>query len=219
MIDSEQPSAVPSAAPSAVPSEGREKSADAFRTISEVAEELDVPQHVLRFWETKFAQVKPMKRAGGRRYYRPDDVTLLRRIRDLLYSEGFTIRGVQKLLRENGVRALIDAAAPAAAGAAARPDGPPEAGLRAPPQGAAPEPASEVRSDEARTSAGSQVEANASESPGSEAPPSQAAAVAAGGSASPPERLAGEARVRLETVRRRLLQLREAVAEGPDGAA
>lgn len=84
------------------------KSADAFRTISEVSGELDVPQHVLRFWETKFAQVKPMKRGGGRRYYRPDDVALLKAIRLLLYEEGYTIRGVQKLLREKGVRALLD---------------------------------------------------------------------------------------------------------------
>lgn len=78
------------------------KSAAAFRTISEVSDELDVPQHVLRFWETKFAQVKPLKRGGGRRYYRPEDIDLLRRIRDLLYREGYTIKGVQKLLREVG---------------------------------------------------------------------------------------------------------------------
>lgn len=84
-----------------------EKSNDAFRTIGEVSEELDIPQHVLRFWETKFSQVKPMKRGGGRRYYRPDDVNLLRRIRDLLYSEGYTIRGVQKLIKEQGVKTLI----------------------------------------------------------------------------------------------------------------
>lgn len=77
------------------------KSATAFRTISEVASELDVPQHVLRFWETRFPQVKPLKRAGGRRYYRPEDVALLRRIRDLLYREGFTIKGAQKHLRES----------------------------------------------------------------------------------------------------------------------
>ena len=83
------------------------KSADAFRTISEVSERLDVPQHVLRFWETKFTQVKPLKRAGGRRYYRPEDIELLERLRDLLYAEGYTIRGVQKLLRENGVKALL----------------------------------------------------------------------------------------------------------------
>ncbi len=83
------------------------KSPDAFRTISEVAGELDVPQHVLRFWETKFPQVKPMKRGGGRRYYRPDDVALLRRIRSLLYEDGYTIKGVQKVLREHGVRAVI----------------------------------------------------------------------------------------------------------------
>lgn len=76
------------------------KSDSAFRTISEVADELEVPQHVLRFWESKFPQVRPLKRGGGRRYYRPEDVALLRRIRDLLYSEGYTIKGVQKLLRE-----------------------------------------------------------------------------------------------------------------------
>lgn len=80
------------------------KSAAAFRTISEVSKVLDVPQHVLRFWETKFPQVKPLKRGGGRRYYRPEDVDLLRRIRDLLYSEGYTIKGVQRLLREGGER-------------------------------------------------------------------------------------------------------------------
>ena len=78
------------------------KSPDAFRTIREVSEELDVPQHVLRFWETKFNQVRPLKRGGGRRYYRPEDVDLLRRIRALLYADGYTIRGVQKLMRETG---------------------------------------------------------------------------------------------------------------------
>src|SRR6266568_5740896 len=76
------------------------KSAGAFRTISEVAGELDVPQHVLRFWESKFSQVRPLKRGGGRRYYRPEDVALLKRIRALLYDDGMTIRGVQKVLRE-----------------------------------------------------------------------------------------------------------------------
>src|SRR5215470_9207115 len=80
-----------------------EKSAQAFRTISEVASELDVPQHVLRFWESRFSQIRPMKRGGGRRYYRPDDIELLRGIRHLLYSEGYTIRGVQRLLREQGI--------------------------------------------------------------------------------------------------------------------
>ncbi|MSP51611.1 MAG: MerR family transcriptional regulator [Alphaproteobacteria bacterium] len=81
------------------------KSPGAFRTISEVASELDVPQHVLRFWESKFNQVKPMKRGGGRRYYRPEDVDLLRRIRSLLYDEGYTIKGVQKVLKDrNGGR-------------------------------------------------------------------------------------------------------------------
>ena len=88
-----------------------EKSADAFRTITEVADQLDVQQHVLRFWETKFTQIKPMKRAGGRRYYRPDDVRLLDAIRVLLHEEGYTIRGVQKILRESGVKAVLDGAA------------------------------------------------------------------------------------------------------------
>ncbi|MCX5514967.1 MerR family transcriptional regulator [Kaistia algarum] len=80
------------------------KGPDAFRTISEVAEELDLPQHVLRFWETRFTQIKPMKRGGGRRYYRPDDVELLRGIRRLLYGEGYTIKGVQRILKEQGLR-------------------------------------------------------------------------------------------------------------------
>jgi DNA-binding transcriptional MerR regulator len=80
-----------------------EKAPDAFRTISEVADEIDVPQHVLRFWESRFPQIRPMKRGGGRRYYRPDDVDLLRGIRHLLYGEGYTIRGVQRILREQGV--------------------------------------------------------------------------------------------------------------------
>jgi DNA-binding transcriptional MerR regulator len=80
------------------------KSAEAFRTISEVAQELEVPQHVLRFWESRFPQVKPLKRAGGRRYYRPDDVVLLRRIRQCLYDQGYTIKGVQKLLREGALK-------------------------------------------------------------------------------------------------------------------
>jgi DNA-binding transcriptional MerR regulator len=80
------------------------KAPDAFRTISEVAVEIDLPQHVLRFWESRFPQIKPMKRGGGRRYYRPDDVELLRGIRHLLYGQGYTIRGVQRILREQGPR-------------------------------------------------------------------------------------------------------------------
>ncbi len=81
-----------------------DKAPDAFRTISEVADDLDLPQHVLRFWETRFQQIKPMKRGGGRRYYRPDDVDLLRGIRHLLYGEGYTIRGVQRILKDHGVK-------------------------------------------------------------------------------------------------------------------
>ncbi len=86
----------------------RTKSPEAFRTISEVAVELDVPQHVLRFWEGRFTQIKPVKRAGGRRYYRPEDVDLLRGIRTLLYREGFTIKGVQKILRDRGHRHVAE---------------------------------------------------------------------------------------------------------------
>ncbi|MBM3524736.1 MAG: MerR family transcriptional regulator, partial [Alphaproteobacteria bacterium] len=94
---------VPASAPAPVYARSRPlKSASAFRTISEVADHLDVPQHVLRFWETRFTQIRPLKRAGGRRYYRPEDVDLLRRIRELLYRDGYTIKGVQKLLRDNG---------------------------------------------------------------------------------------------------------------------
>jgi DNA-binding transcriptional MerR regulator len=97
-----------------------DKAPDAFRTISEVAADLDIPQHVLRFWETRFSQIKPMKRSGGRRYYRPDDVDLLRGIRRLLYGEGYTIRGVQRILKEHGigsVQRLADASAVASFGA------------------------------------------------------------------------------------------------------
>jgi DNA-binding transcriptional MerR regulator len=86
----------------------RTKSPEAFRTISEVAVDLDVPQHVLRFWEGRFTQIKPVKRAGGRRYYRPEDVDLLRGIRTLLYREGFTIKGVQKILRDRGQRHVAE---------------------------------------------------------------------------------------------------------------
>ena len=80
-----------------------DKAPDAFRTISEVAEEVNVPQHVLRFWESRFAQIRPLKRGGGRRYYRPEDIDLLRGVRHLLYGEGYTIRGVQRILREEGL--------------------------------------------------------------------------------------------------------------------
>ncbi|MGE3969047.1 MAG: MerR family transcriptional regulator, partial [Dongiaceae bacterium] len=98
-----------------------EKSASAFRTISEVADELDVPQHVLRFWETKFPQVRPLKRGGGRRYYRPEDVDLLRGIRSLLYQEGYTIKGVQKLMREGALKSRVHMPAEAEAAEPLRP--------------------------------------------------------------------------------------------------
>ena len=98
---------------------GGGKSADAFRTISEVSDEIDVPQHVLRFWETKFPQIKPLKRGGGRRYYQPADVKLLRRIRHWLYVEGYTIRGVQRLLKEGAAQGVVAAGSPPTARAAA----------------------------------------------------------------------------------------------------
>lgn len=84
-----------------------DKSPDAFRTISEAADELGLPQHVLRFWETRFSHIKPLKRGGGRRYYRPDDVLLLKGIRYLLYDQGFTIKGVQRILKDQGVRQVV----------------------------------------------------------------------------------------------------------------
>lgn len=86
-----------------------DKSADAFRTISEVADELDLPQHVLRFWETRFTQIKPLKRAGGRRFYRPRDIEILRAIKYFLYGEGYTIKGVQRILKEHGASAVTAA--------------------------------------------------------------------------------------------------------------
>jgi DNA-binding transcriptional MerR regulator len=93
-------------APQAPASPTMEKSPEAYRTIREVADSLDLPQHVLRFWETRFPQIRPLKRAGGRRYYRPDDIERLRIIKRLLYDEGYTIKGVQKLFKEQGVQAL-----------------------------------------------------------------------------------------------------------------
>jgi DNA-binding transcriptional MerR regulator len=123
------PDAQDDAGPTGAGGSGRRgaKAAGAFRTISEVASELDVPQHVLRFWETRFSQIRPLKRAGGRRYYRPEDVELLRRIRGLLYQHGYTIKGVQKLLRDGGratdapVAAVEDDAGPDEAPAPSQP--------------------------------------------------------------------------------------------------
>lgn len=117
---------------SADPARVRAKKAPhAFRTISEVADELHIPQHVLRFWETKFPQVKPLKRGGGRRYYRPDDIQLLRRVSDLLYIQGYTIKGVQRLLRDGGGQLSEDIP-------------PPAEGERAEAEGEAPAPAPDL---------------------------------------------------------------------------
>ena len=95
------------------------KSASAFRTISEVSEDLEVPPHVLRFWETKFPQIKPLKRGGGRRYYRPEDILMLRQIREFLYSDGYTIKGVQKLLRDGAIKQPLDIEEPVPVGSEA----------------------------------------------------------------------------------------------------
>jgi DNA-binding transcriptional MerR regulator len=124
-----------------------DKSPDAFRTISEVAEGLALPQHVLRFWETRFPQIKPLKRGGGRRYYRPEDIELLAAIKRLLYGEGYTIKGVQKLLKEHGAPGLVRSTATAPAPAAKPPRAPmaprerSEPPLRAEPVAAPPAPA------------------------------------------------------------------------------
>ncbi len=125
-----------------------DKAPDAFRTISEVADDLDVPQHVLRFWETRFVQIKPMKRSGGRRYYRPDDVELLRGIRHLLYGQGYTIRGVQRILREQGIKAVQG-----------RQETRPEAGLRPAPLSRVVEmPPDDARDDEVEAEADVDIE-------------------------------------------------------------
>ncbi len=111
----------------------RAKSPEAFRTISEVADELDVPQHVLRFWEGRFSQIKPVKRAGSRRYYRPDDIDLLRGIRSLLYVDGYTIKGVQKILRDRGIKHVMAIGQGRAAPAPVAPPAPPPAESRVTP--------------------------------------------------------------------------------------
>ena len=121
-----------------------EKSPEAFRTISEVAESMDLPQHVLRFWETRFPQIRPLKRAGGRRYYRPDDVDRLRLIKRLLYDEGYTIKGVQKLFKEQGAQALAAGGLEPRFAFGARepvPEPPPSVVRRPPPDPSDPEPA------------------------------------------------------------------------------
>lgn len=110
-----------------------DKAPDAFRTISEVAEDLDLPQHVLRFWETRFSQIKPLKRGGGRRYYRPDDIDLLRGIRHLLYGEGYTIKGVQRIFKDEGVKFVQAAWREGAPAPRTRPEAEPAGQESAPP--------------------------------------------------------------------------------------
>ncbi|MEL6677474.1 MAG: MerR family transcriptional regulator [Pseudomonadota bacterium] len=135
------------------------KSPQAFRTISEVSETIDVPAHVLRFWESRFTQIRPVKRGGGRRYYRPEDISLLTAIRELLYTEGFTIRGVQKLLKETSVKSLIEkySAADGSDGAPATETTDSDLWNDVPPEGLAempePEPAAKPKRDPAKVAA------------------------------------------------------------------
>src|SRR4249919_4179686 len=136
------------------------KAPNAFRTISEVADELHIPQHVLRFWETKFPQVKPLKRGGGRRYYRPDDIALLRRISDLLYIQGYTIKGVQRLLREGGGR-LSDDIPPAPEDEQEAAEAERAAGLQAEPELPMPGLASTAQAQAARANARPKVDPEA----------------------------------------------------------
>ncbi len=165
-----------------------DKSADAFRTISEVAEELDLPQHVLRFWETRFPQIRPLKRAGGRRFYRPHDVEILRAIRRLLYGEGYTIKGVQRILKEQGARAVI---APALVAAE---DGP----------GLAPmaPPASTEQDRPAGWRQDSFAQVSLPEDPGFEAERQGRGAPADGDGRPPPDDDAGAAAARAQIIRR-----------------
>lgn len=182
-----------------------DKSPQAFRTISEVSESLDVPSHVLRFWESKFPQVKPVKRGGGRRYYRPEDVALLVGIRELLYEDGLTIKGVQKILRERGARSVIDRGAGAPAPVGAPPASPPAST-------AAPQPAP--------NGAGAQPPAPPASPPPSAAPSAEgdAAAPAAPAPASPaksPPEAADPERVRAAIAR--LEALRDRLRTPPSG--
>ena len=140
-----------------------DKAPDAFRTISEVADDLDIPQHVLRFWESRFTQIRPMKRAGGRRYYRPDDVDLLRGIRHLLYGQGYTIRGVQRILREQGPKFVQAVWQP---GAAQPASGPIEDAVE--PEPMAPDEAARAMFDLLKSPDGAPVDSAAEPKPGAE---------------------------------------------------
>jgi DNA-binding transcriptional MerR regulator len=206
------------------------KSAAAFRTISEVSDELEVPQHVLRFWETKFTQVRPMKRGGGRRYYRPEDIELLRRIRDLLYSDGYTIKGVQKLLREGQVKppaheeAVAEqeraGAPPPVGGSALEADTAPEATAAAQPAGPAPSQPSGGEAAAARHPHTGRAEGPAARAatataaqrppePGGQAPQASPGQTPATDTAAEP----GMSQEKRETLRRVLEELRAARAD------
>jgi DNA-binding transcriptional MerR regulator len=170
-----------------------EKSPDAFRTISEVATEIDVPQHVLRFWESRFPQIRPMKRGGGRRYYRPDDVDLLRGIRHLLYGEGYTIRGVQRILREQGIT-LVQTVWQVEAEAA--------------------EPEDDQSGEAGSPESNDRLEPNIFAVPNERRGPRLEGAAAAAPAAAPPRRLADEARHKLQSALDELVACRQLI----DGA-
>jgi DNA-binding transcriptional MerR regulator len=174
-----------------------DKAPDAFRTISEVADELDIPQHVLRFWESRFLQIKPMKRAGGRRYYRPDDVDLLRGIKHLLYGEGYTIRGVQRILREQGPKFVQAVWQPGAAQPVALPEE------------EAPEPAEHLAPDDAARTLFGLLQAPSVPAAGDVAEPDMSAPVAPAVAVAPPPAAAQLTRDNIRRLQSALHELRE----------
>ena len=189
------------------------KSPEAFRTISEVAETLDVPPHVLRFWETRFTQVKPVKRGGGRRYYRPEDVRLLRGIRGLLYDDGMTIKGVQKILRERGVRHVIGLGAEAEPELAEAPAAPPPGKSGSDP--AKTKPKTKVAANGPAAPQQDLFEAGTTETgakPKTVAPVEAAAAVTAAEPAAKPDR-----KTELRRILGELQALRAVMMSDPDG--
>lgn len=218
-----------------------DKAPEAFRTISEVADELDLPQHVLRFWETRFTQIKPMKRGGGRRYYRPDDVDLLRGIRHLLYSEGYTIRGVQRILKDNGakfVQSVWQAGAPQPRKSAADLEGGDEdaasraggaaqaarAGMPAARRGSENEAGARAAAGaqpvEAPRSAAAPSPAPATRGPGPSAPAQAAASEPAAGSAGRPAARLTQASIReLEEAFRELAECRRLIDAALSGGS
>jgi DNA-binding transcriptional MerR regulator len=201
----------------------RAKSAEAFRTISEVADDLDVPQHVLRFWEARFSQIRPVKRAGGRRYYRPDDIDLLRGIKTLLYTEGFTIKGVQKVLRDRGLKHVMAIGQGKTAHAPVPPSAPPPpaepvAETRVTPfrpRVVKPKPAPVRALDQFDMFTGSPSEKVVAKIEGAHEPKPAAKTAAAMRAEPVADKLAGQERQRLETLLDELLHLKTQLKNRP----